>query len=119
KSALKLLAKAAKDAPELTLDVATSAVVALEHPDSDAQAAALDVIEACAAVHGAPQLADAIDLRRHAELVAASLRGRLTALLGEAPVESNRAKTPATESAAAAPRHAEPTPALSALPQRL
>ena len=79
KSALKLLGKTAKSAPETREAAASAAVTALTHEAADVQAAALDVVELAPRAHVADLLTG------YAELVAPSLRARVEAWIGAAP----------------------------------
>lgn len=87
KSVLKLLAQVAKGSAELRPIVAEGALLGLVHDDAEVQASALDLIEEC----GEPYPEALAD---RAEMVAASLRSRLSALIGQSSVAT---ATPAAE----------------------
>ena len=79
KGALDLLANAARSTPKLHAEIARVAAIGLEHPSSEVQAAALDLLEACAPAMGA-DTRDGITQR--IDVVSPSLRPRAAALLG-------------------------------------
>jgi Family of unknown function (DUF6493) len=81
KGALGLLAHATRSAPKLHSEIARIAAIGLEHPSSEVQAAALDLLEICAAAMGGGTR-DAIAQR--IDVVSPSLRSRAAALLGSA-----------------------------------
>jgi Family of unknown function (DUF6493) len=94
KGALGLLAHAAPSAPKLHSEIARVAAVGIEHPSSEVQAAALDLLETCAAAMGGGTrnaIAQRIDV------VSSSLRSRAAALLGSAVAMPTTSAQPGPE----------------------